>query len=127
MKKGSKSFNFSRRLSFTLIAIFAFVLIAVGVFASYPGVRPNPGHTIEEVSAPSGCSANQYLQWTGDRWLCAAIPICSGSNQILHWTGSAFTCYTSTVLTPPPVCIGGQKFLEWSGSNWLCVSVVQPK
>lgn len=55
------------------LGYLAFILIVIGftfVYGLTAGVPPNPGHGIEQVSAPAGCAANQVLQWTGSGWTC---------------------------------------------------------
>ena len=59
--------NFTNRWLYTLIVFFSLVVIGVFVYA----VAPNPGHDITQIAEPSGCSANQFLQWTESGWACA--------------------------------------------------------
>lgn len=59
--------NFTDRWLYTLIVFFSLVVIGVFVYAA----TPNPGHDITQIAEPSGCAANQFLQWTGVVWTCA--------------------------------------------------------
>ena len=69
--------------------------LGMGVYALTAGVAPSPGHTLNTVSAPSGCAGNTLLKWTGTDWTCIpSPPICTGSEQGLTWTGSAWQCKT---------------------------------
>lgn len=73
-KKGKEiqiNIHLTNRWLYTLIAIGILAIIGVGVYALSPGVAPNPGHSISDVAPPSGCTANQVLQWTGSSWTCA--------------------------------------------------------
>jgi len=64
---------------YTLIAVGILAIIAVGVYALAPGVIPNPGHNISEISIPSGCVAGQFLKYDGTKWVCAPdSDYCSG-------------------------------------------------
>ena len=81
-----KRFNISNRLLYTLITIGILAIIGVGVYA----VAPNPGHSISQIDAPSGCSANQVLQWTGSSWTCA-----NGGNGSSQWVTSGNNIYYS--------------------------------
>ncbi len=83
IKNNFNKFNISNRLSYTLIAIFSFLLIGVGVYASMTaGIAPNPGHTLDNVSAPTGCGSNTYLKWTGDSWICESSSSSFNVNQL---------------------------------------------
>ena len=73
MLKNSKNFNVSNRLSYTIIAVVALILLGAGVYALTAGVAPDPGHTLDSISAPSGCEANTFLKWTGSTWQCVAL------------------------------------------------------
>jgi hypothetical protein len=75
MKKRGKGLtihiHLSNRLSYTLIAIFLLAAIGIGVYALAPGVIPNPGHNISEMSIPSPCTVGQVLSYNGNNWVCA--------------------------------------------------------
>ena len=130
MKKKEKGIHiyFSNRWLYTFILILV-VLIAGGIVAALtPGVKPNPGHWINETAPPSPCAANQFLQFDGTNWKCADTPssYCSGG-----------TCSGGLTVTNNLVVNGGlitinniQQFLgsgsciKWSGisnSDW-CLS-----
>ena len=59
--------NLTNRWLYTLIVFFSLVIVGVFVYA----IAPNPGHDITQIAQPSGCDANQFLQWTGSAWTCA--------------------------------------------------------
>lgn len=86
MKRGGIHIHLSNKLFFTLVAILAIILLGVGVYAvTSPGVSggwdpgdiPTPGHTIQDIAAPSGCSYGEYLQYlsapisNGGYWACS--------------------------------------------------------
>jgi hypothetical protein len=83
MKK--RRFNFSNKLSYTLIAIFAIIFLGIGVYAlsASGGDAGNPGHNINSIGAPTGCSSGQYLQWSGGTWSCATVTASTN-----YWTAS---------------------------------------
>src|SRR3990172_11638661 len=60
----------SNRLSYTIIAVVALILLGTGVYSLSPGVAPDPGHTFDQIDPPSGCTLGQVLQWTGSSWSC---------------------------------------------------------
>jgi len=82
-KKKKKGFELSKRisnrLSYTIIAFVALMLIGVFVFAA----TPNPGHDITQISPPSVCGSNQFLKWTGSAWACADVGGGSGETPTL--------------------------------------------
>jgi len=60
----------------TMYWILAFVLVlasAVTVYALTAGTAPNPGHTLNTISAPSGCGENTFIKWTGSEWSCVDV------------------------------------------------------
>ena len=74
----------SDRLSYTLILIGILAIVGVGVYALAPGVIPNPGHNISQVSVPSPCSSGQILSYNGNTWVCinkGCTPSCSPSGD----------------------------------------------
>ncbi len=73
MKKGKGltiNIHLTNRWLYTFIAIGILAAIGVGVYALTPGIIPNPGHDIQTISPPTGCAANQYLQFNGTNWKC---------------------------------------------------------
>jgi hypothetical protein len=79
-KKRGLKINLSNRLSYTLIAIFLLAAIGIGVYALAPGVIPNPGHNISEMSVPSPCVAGQVLSYDGTNWVCTThTPLTKGT------------------------------------------------
>jgi hypothetical protein len=94
-----KRLKFSNRLSYTIIAIIALALVAVGVYASVgAGTTPDPGHNIQSIGAPSGCLVGQYLQYVNDQrcisgpcWICANVSSVSSDN----WAPSDLKATTS--------------------------------
>ena len=111
--------NFTNRWLYTLIAIGILALVGVGVYALAPGVVPNPGHNINEVSIPGGCTPGQFLKYDGANWVCSltadycAGGTCSGSLRIngglsgvasmqtvIYSTGSSASYGTGSVMRP---------------------------
>jgi hypothetical protein len=80
MKRDVRKFNFSKRLSYTLIAIVFLTLIGVGVYAYGTNSPSTFGHTFSELNAPSGCNVGQYLMRapTTDGWTCETPSSSSG-------------------------------------------------
>jgi hypothetical protein len=75
MKKGKKitiKINLTNKWLYTFIAIGIIAIIGVGVYAIAPGVVPDPGHNINDLSVPSSCAAGQFLQYNGANWVCAS-------------------------------------------------------
>ncbi len=127
VKKGLlKRISFSNRLSFTILSIIAIVLFATVVYATYvapPGTSggsdageiANPGHTIQDIGAPSGCAVGQYLQYqhapteNGGYWACATITIPTATPSIggnfangRVYCQGGFTISGSTVICSNP-------------------------
>jgi hypothetical protein len=103
-KRGKKKNNFhlSNRLSYTLIAIFILVAIGFGVYALSPGVIPNPGHNISQMSVPSPCVAGQVLTYDGSNWVCSTPPSLTKNMTvpiylIIPYCVGAGTLATSTI------------------------------
>lgn len=76
MKKGAKKINikinFTNRWLYTFIALGILIVVGISVYALTPGTVPNPGHDIQTISPPIGCSANQFLQFNGSNWVCSS-------------------------------------------------------
>jgi hypothetical protein len=91
VKRGVNKFNISNRLLYTLILLFALLLMGAGVYAVAGG---NSGHHIDTISAPSGCKTNWGLAWTGSDWTCRPVsfPTCEGADQGITWTGVNWVC-----------------------------------
>lgn len=70
MEGGSKRFNISNKLFYTIVFVIALVLIGVGVYAYGTSSPTTFGHSTNEIAAPSGCSSGQVLSWTGSSWTC---------------------------------------------------------
>jgi hypothetical protein len=69
-----KRIDVSNRLSYTIIAVVALILLGAGVYAF--GSTPNIGHSWSQMA---GCdSAGQTLSWTGNAWSCVALSTYSG-------------------------------------------------
>jgi hypothetical protein len=127
-----KRIDVSNRLSYTIIAVVALILVSAGVYALTAGTAPNPGHTLDNVASPSSCSDNTFLKWTGTGWSCKTIslndlslPTLCSTGQHLAWISdqSGWGCvpihFNSNVYPPSP-CVMGQ-VLQWTGSSWKCV------
>ncbi len=63
--------NFTDKWFYTFVVVISLIIIGVGVYALTPGGSGDPGHNIDSVGPPSGCVANEYLQWDGSVWTCA--------------------------------------------------------
>jgi len=96
-KKKNNSFlnkKISNRLSYTIISVFALILIATVVYALIPGIAPNPGHTLADVAPPSPCSVGQFLKFDGTVWVCDTVSGVSGisgtgtTNYLTKFTGA---------------------------------------
>ncbi len=81
--KVSNRLAISNRLAYTIISVLVIILLAMGVYAMTAGVAPNPGHTLDTVSAPTGCAASEILQWTGTAWDCVAMPTLTGGSTTI--------------------------------------------
>ena len=67
---GKLQINMTNRWLYTLITLFAVVVLGVGVYAF--GSTPNPGHSWTQIA---GCdSSSQIPLWTGSAWSCTALP-----------------------------------------------------
>ena len=60
--------NLSKRYVFLIVGILLVLCGGIFVYA----VVPNPGHAVSAIEPPSPCANNQFLQWTGSSWVCAA-------------------------------------------------------
>ncbi|MBU1251975.1 MAG: hypothetical protein KJ905_00740 [Nanoarchaeota archaeon] len=69
---GRLQINMTNRWLYTLITLFAVVVLGVGVYALSAGETPNPGHNIAQVGPPTGCLAGEVLSFTGSAWDCIA-------------------------------------------------------
>lgn len=105
VRKSKININFSNRWLYTLILIGVVLVAAVGVYATTatsgvtPGGTPNPGHPINQIGAPTGCTSGQVLTYNVD------------SNGVGSWT-----CTT-------PSSGSGVSGCAWTCSNWLTSSV----
>jgi len=74
--------NIEKKYAFLIVGV---LIIATGLIMGYalltPGVTPDPGHGVDQVSPPSGCSTGQFLQWTGTAWTCGSSNIDDGTWQ----------------------------------------------
>ena len=91
VKRRVKRFNISKRLLYTLVLLFALLLMGAGVYAIAGG---SAGHNMDIVSAPYGCKPNWGVAWTGSDWTCRPVgfPICEGADQGITWTGANWVC-----------------------------------
>ncbi|HTZ41900.1 MAG TPA: hypothetical protein VMC07_01685 [Candidatus Omnitrophota bacterium] len=110
MKKRAKKV-FNNRLLYSLIALGMIIVAGIGVYAftlSTAGVKPNPGHWINETAPPTGCTAGQVLQWKGDSsgnggWACVAqSSVTKGTTQIYLVTNQY--CTSAGAVTTISTC-----------------------
>ena len=78
----------SNRLAYTIISAFALILFGIFVYAQN---IPNPGHSISQIGTPAGCSANQFLQWNGNSWVCSNVEAGGDGENI--WTANGNNIY----------------------------------
>mgnify|MGYP001593691449 CR=1 FL=1 len=74
MKKRVK-FKFQKKLTYTLLAMFVIVAVAIGINA-YGTNNPSVlGHTFGELTPPTGCAAGQLIKYTGGSpaWSCVTV------------------------------------------------------
>lgn len=69
--------NCSNRRIYTFIILGILAIISIGAWAYQPSGTANPvimGHTFNELTPPSGCNQNEFLQWGGSTtgWKCAS-------------------------------------------------------
>lgn len=111
-KKLNKKFSIQNRLSYTIIAVVALILLGAGVYALTAGGTGNPGHNIQAIGFPVGCASGQYLRLE--------------NSQACETQGVAGPCWVCDnvaggISTPSP-CVSGQ-YLKWTGTAWQCASV----
>lgn len=112
VSKLSKRYNVSNRFSYTVIALLFIILIETGVYAMTAGVPVIPvGHTLDQVSAPSGCTSNTFLKWTGSSWSCET-PSTSPEVQ-----PSTYKIYKSDGVTLLGDLISGDSCSNWVYKN----------
>jgi len=70
VRKSLFQINLTNRGVYTLIVLGILSLIGVSVLALQPGVAPNPGHLLSEVSPPSPCTSGQVIGWDGTNLVC---------------------------------------------------------
>jgi hypothetical protein len=100
MKKRGMSIkiNLSNRWLYTFIALGILATVLVGTYALTPGVKPNPGHLLNEIVPVTGCIAGQMLVWNGSIITCtnnfdsgvkfagaAAKPSCTANTRGTMW------------------------------------------
>jgi len=94
-KNNLKKFNISNKLAYTLIAIFSFIFIGVGVYAYGGSVPATMGHSTGELSPPTGCTTGQVLGMVSGGWNC----VTHSTNDIRFTLEERGLCYTA-----PPSC-----------------------
>jgi len=115
--------NLSNKLFYSLIAVFAVLILGIGVYAygtSNPSVM---GHSMNEVQPPTQC--NGYLKYdSSNGWTCEDVSVsdytpditCDDNDEGLQWTGSSWSC--GTYSTDVGDCV--QVPCSWSGWQGSC-------
>jgi hypothetical protein len=108
----------SNRFYYVLIAVFAIVLLAVGVYAYGTSNPPAFGHSVNEVAAPSGCSPGQYLMFNPNDEYSTSDPYYNNWNcrSLYSWTDAG-----SYVKPASNDAIGATQYCDENGEN--CVDV----
>lgn len=106
----------SNRLHYSLVVVVTLILVSFGVYAVVPtGSAPNPGHSIQDVGAPSSCISGQYLRYTesaeciyegegsGPCWLCETVstPSLSGFISDVEYVENSGYCSGGLTATCP--------------------------
>lgn len=107
MKKGkAKGLNISNKLHYTIVALVAIILIAVGVYAATSYPASGAGHNLNELATGS-CSNDQIIKMVEGVWTCAADATGSGG--------------TSGIASPNPC--PDFSVLTWNAPNgvWECL------
>jgi len=91
--------NIEKRYAMAIIssAIVVFV-VALGVYALGAGQVANPGHSTSQLGAPAGCATGQFLQWSGNDWICADSGVAGGVGRSFvetNWVVSNSVCGSS--------------------------------
>jgi hypothetical protein len=115
MKKEKTNMN---RWFYVLIIFGVLVAVVIRVYALAPGVIPNPGHNISEVSIPSGCVANQFLKYDGTKWVCASV--CPSGTHLINNTYS--NGVEDTYGSWGPVSCPGTDTCDGSTSAYTCLA-----
>ncbi len=103
--------NLSNRWLYTFILLGIFIMIGIGVYALTPGVKPNPGHLLSEVSPPAPCAVNQFLKFDGTNIVCSNAPTTTCPTCSI-----VYDCYQEQGCTMPGhyVQAWDQKSLKWT-------------
>ena len=75
---GRLQINMTNRWLYTLITLFAVVVLGVGVYA-VAGTTPNPGHPMNQIQP---CSDGEILKMGGGAWTCGADVSGSGTGGL---------------------------------------------
>ncbi len=102
MKKRGMVINLSNRLLYFIIISLMITGIILGISALTPGVKPNPGHLINEFVPRTGCYyLNQEIGWNGEEFVC--IPPSQKSQVIYDCEGSKGEQKTRFIKTGDPI------------------------
>jgi hypothetical protein len=124
--------SLSNRWLYTFIVIGILVAIGVGVYALAPGTKPNPGHSLSEISGiPTDCLKNDSLKWDGTNFICShttALYLDTNNNLTFSptYTGAKLcgTCLYNANVCGSGVSgtVGGALFGTCDGSCPSCPS-----
>ena len=107
-------------MNYTILTILFLILLGAFVYALTPGVAPNPGHTIGQVSPPSGCISGQVLVWQGSSWVCSSISPSISGYQVVKRTSSVSGSAGQYKFGPTASCPSGKVVLGGGcvGAHW---------
>lgn len=137
MKKGVKrKFNFSNKLSYSIIVVLAVLLVGVSVYAYGTSSPSTFGHSISEIDPPTYCGGtgynDGYLVYQGG-WTCVNKPTTTSISTLgfERVTGSSTGTYADAVCSSGKTAIGGgckipasltqiASYPVNSGDRWRC-------
>jgi hypothetical protein len=87
-KRLSININFTNRFLYTFISVVIILIVGVSVYAFGTSTPSTFGHSVGELAPPTGCNANEILQWSGSVWACTdSVAWIKSGNNIYYTTG----------------------------------------